>query len=356
MHMRSKYPALAVAVLVVASCSGAASTPTTAASTPTTAASTPTTAASTPTTAASAGGYTIGIIEQQASNPFFANLEAAAKAEAQAHGLNVITAESATAGDSATQVTAIQDMINRGVKGISLDPANATAVVPAVQQAEAANILVVAVNTETSPSTAVAATYETDNLAGGKLMGQYAKAKIGTTTPVVALLDYDLTDKTSKARHDGFLAGFGIAEGSPEIAAEIQTQASADSGQTAMENMLSAHPTINVVYTINEPMAVGAAAAIKAANLGHPVVLVSIDGSCSGVQAVKSGQISATVMQFPSKMGKQAVDAIINYVNTSQKPSGIIDTGTSLITDQAITGVQSQDTTWGLQNCWGPTS
>ena len=346
MRMRSRYSALAAAVLVVASCSSAASTPTTA----------PTTAASTPTTAASVGGYTIGIVEQQASNPFFVNLEAAAKAEAQAHGLTVITAESATAGDSATQVTAIQDMINRGVKGISLDPANATAVVPAVQQAAAAGILVVAVNTETSPSSAVAATYETDNLAGGKLMGEYAKAKIGTTKPVVALLDYDLTDKTSKARHDGFLAGFGIAEGSPEIAAEIQTQANADSGQTAMENMLSAHPTINVVYTINEPMAVGAAAAIKAANLGHPVVLVSIDGSCSGVQAVKSGQIGATVMQFPSKMGKQAVDAIINYVNTGQKPSGIIDTGTSLITDQPITGVQSQDTTWGLQNCWGPTS
>ena len=342
MRIRSSYPALVAAVLVVASCSSSSSTPTT--------------AAGASATSASAGGYTIGIVEQQLSNPFFANLEAAAKAEAQAHGLTVITAESKVAGDAATQVTAIQDMINRGVKGISLDPGNATAVVPAVQQATAAGILVVAVNTETSPSTAVAATYETDNLAGGKLMGQYAKAKIGSTTPVVALLDYDLTDKTSKARHDGFLAGFGITDSSPEIAAEIATQANADSGQTAMENMLSAHPDINVVYTINEPMAVGAAAAIKAANLSHPVIVVSIDGSCSGVQAVKNGQISATVMQFPSKMGKDAVDAIINYVSTGQKPSGIIDTGTTLITDQAITGVQSQDTTWGLQNCWWATS
>lgn len=120
-----------------------------------------------------------------------------------------------------------------------------------------------------------------------------------------------------------------------------------------MENLLSAHPDINVVYTINEPMAVGAAAAIKAANLGHDVIVVSIDGSCSGVQAVKDGQIGATVMQFPSKMGVQAVDAIINFVNTGQKPSGIIDTGTTLITDQAVSGMQSQDTTWGLQNCWG---
>ncbi len=341
MHSKRQWASLAALALVAASCSSSATTAPAASAGAAAAAS------------AATSGYTIGIVEQQLSNPFFLTLENAAKAEAQKNGLSVITAASTTAGDAATQVTAIQDMINRGVKGISLDPGNATAVVPAVQQATAKGILVVAVNTETSPADAVAATFETDNLAGGKLMGQWAKAKLGSTTPVVALLDYDLTDKTSKARHDGFLAGFGLTDSSPEIAAEIQTQANADSGRTAMENMLSAHPDINVVYTINEPMAVGAAAAIKAANLSHPVIVVSIDGSCSGVQAVKDGQIGATVMQFPSKMGQMAVDAIVNYVKTGTKPSGIIDTGTMLITDQPVSGMQSQSVAWGLQNCWG---
>ena len=80
-------------------------------------------------------GYAIGIVEQQLANPFFGALGNAAKAEAEANGLEVIMAESAEAGDSASQVTAIQDMINRGVKGISLDPANAAALVPIVQEA-----------------------------------------------------------------------------------------------------------------------------------------------------------------------------------------------------------------------------
>jgi fructose transport system substrate-binding protein len=300
--------------------------------------------------------YSIGIVEQQLSNPFFGTLGNAAKAEAQKKGIKTIVAQSNTAGDAASQINGMQDMINRGVKGISLDPGNASAVVPTVQQATKKGILVVAVNTETSPADAVAATYETDNLSGGKLMGQWAKAKLASGAAHVALLDYDLTDKTSKARHDGFLQGFGITDKSPEVSAEIQTQANPDSGRTAMENMLSAHPDINVVYTINEPMAVGAAAAIKAKALSHPVIVVSIDGSCSGVQAVKNGQINATVMQFPSKMGQMAVDAIADYVKTGHKPSGIIDTGTSLITDQTIAGISSQDTTWGLQNCWGQAS
>jgi len=298
-------------------------------------------------------GYTIGIVEQQLANPFFGALGNAAKAEAEANGLQVIMAESSVAGDSASQVTAIQDMINRGVKGISLDPANATALVPIVKEARDAGILVVAVNTETDPADAVAATFETDNFAGGQLMGQWAKAKLGDTPARVALLDYDLTDKTSKARHDGFLDGFGLTDTSAEIAGEIQTQANADSGRTAMENLLSANPDINVVYTINEPMAVGAAAAIEAASLDHDVVVVSIDGSCSGVQAVKDGQIGATVMQFPSRMGQQAVQAIMKYVDSGEAPSGIIDTGTVLITDDVVEGLEAQTTDWGLQNCWG---
>lgn len=336
MRMGSKWALVPAVAVVLAACSGTAATSSPAGS-----------------AAASKGGYTIGIVEQQLSNPFFGALGNAAKAEAEKNGLTVIMAESKTAGDAASQVTAIQDMINRGVKGISLDPGNATAVVQAVKQATDKGILVVAVNTETNPKDAVAATYETDNLAGGKLMGQWAKAKLGATAARVALLDYDLTDKTSKARHDGFLAGFGLTGTSPEIAGEVQTQANADSGRTAMENLLSAHKDINVVYTINEPMAVGAAAAIKAATLDHKVIVVSIDGSCSGVQAVKDGQISATVMQFPSKMGVMAVDSIIKFVQTGEKPSGIIDTGTTLITDDAQSGLTSQTTDWGLQNCWG---
>lgn len=335
MRSRLRWSLVPAVALVLGACGGGAS---------------PTAA---PASSTPAGGYTIGIVEQQLSNPFFGALGQAAKAEAEKNGLTVIMAESKTAGDAATQVTAIQDMINRGVKGISLDPGNASAVVPAVKQAMDKGILVVAVNTETDPKDAVAATFETDNLAGGKLMGQWAKAKLGSTPARVALLDYDLTDKTSKARHDGFLAGFGLTDTSPEIAGETQTQANADSGRTAMENLLSAHPDINVVYTINEPMAVGAAAAIKAASLDHDVIVVSIDGSCSGVQAVKDGQIGATVMQFPSKMGVMAVDAIIKYVQTGEKPSGIIDTGTTLITDAAISGITSQSVDWGLQNCWG---
>jgi fructose transport system substrate-binding protein len=296
-------------------------------------------------------GFLIGIVEQQLANPFFAKLQQAGVDAAKKHGLETMTAESTVAGDSATQLAAIENMINRGVKGIVLDPANASALVKIVQKARDAGIIVVTTNTSLEPATAADASFETDNLAAGELIGKWAKARLGDTPARVAMLDYDLSDKTAKARHDGFLKGFGLTESSPEIAGTALTQANVETGQSSMENLLSAHPDINAVYTINEPAAQGAFLAIKKAN--KDIVLTSIDGSCSGVRSVADGTIGATVMQFPSNMGQLAVDAIVTAVNGGAKPTGINNSGTVLITDKPVDGIESKDSKWGLENCWG---
>ena len=220
-----------------------------------------------------------------------------------------------------------------------------------VKKARDAGIIVVTTNTSLDPADAADASFETDNLAGGVLIGQWAKAKLGATPARVAMLDYDLTDKTAKARHDGFLEGFGLTDSSPEIAGTALTSGNVETGQTAMENLLSAHPDINVIYTINEPAAQGAFLAIKSA--GKDVVITSIDGSCSGVRSVADGTIGATVMQFPSRMGQMAVDAITTAVNGGAKPTGVNNSGTVLITDQPVDGIEFQDSKWGLENCWG---
>ena len=295
--------------------------------------------------------FLIGIVELQLANPFFGRLEKSAVDTAKKHGLDVITAEANTAGDSATQITAIENMINRGVKGITLDPANATALVPIVKRARDAGIVVVTTNTSLAPITAADAAYETDNLQAGVLIGQWAKATMASKPRHIAMLDYDLSDKTAKARHDGFLKGFGVAEGAPQIAGSALTMGNAETGQTAMENLLSARPDINVIYTINEPAAQGAFFAIKQAR--RDVLVTSIDGSCSGVRSIADGTIGATVMQFPIRMGQMAVEAVIKAVNDGVKPSGFHNTGTVLITDRPVAGVESRDSKWGLENCWG---
>lgn len=307
--------------------------------------------ASSSTSGATSKDVTIGIVELNLSNPFFGTLEKATEAAATANGWKVMKAEAKVPGDSATQVTAIENMINAKVKGIVLDPANATALVDVVKKARAAGILVVTVNATLTPLDAADATFATDNKAAGKLIGAWAKAN-GPASPQIAMLDYDLSDGPANGRHVGFLAGYGIDDKSPLIAGSALTKGTIDTGQSAMESLLSAHPGINLAYTINEPVAHGASTAAK--NQNKTVTLVSVDGACSGVQDVKDGIIGATAMQFPSKMGTMAVDAIAAYVKDGTKPTGgLIDSGTALITDKPAAGLDSHDSTWGLANCWG---
>jgi fructose transport system substrate-binding protein len=301
----------------------------------------------------SSGDVTIGIVELNLSNPFFGTLEKGTEAAAKAKGWKVMKAEAKVPGDSATQVTAIENMIANKVKAIVLDPANPTALVDVVKKARDKGILVVTVNATLTPIDAADATFATDNTAAGKLIGQWAKAS-APASPRIALLDFDLSDGPAGGRHNGFLEGFGITGKDPQIAGEALTQGTVDTGQKAMENLLSAHSDINLVYTINEPVAHGAYTAIKNKGLAGKVTTVSVDGACTGVEDVKSGIIGATAMQFPGKMGELAVAAIDAYITSGTKPkSGLNDSGATLITDKPVAGLDSQTSEWGLQNCWG---
>ncbi|MCL2550710.1 MAG: substrate-binding domain-containing protein [Actinomycetia bacterium] len=300
----------------------------------------------------SSGTPTIGIVELNLSNPFFGTLEKATEAAAKAKGWKVMKAEAKTPGDSATQVTAIENMIANKVKAIVVTPASATALNSVLQRARDQKILVLTVNAPLDPTTSADATYATDNVEAGKLIGQWAKAT-ATGDSHVAMLDFDLSDKPAADRHNGFLTGYGI--NSSALAGSALTKGTEDTGQSAMESLLSAHPDINVVYTINEPTAHGAYTAIKNKGRAAKTVLVSVDGACSGVEDVKSGAIGATAMQFPDKMGTMAVDAAAAYIKDGTKPtSGIIDSGTVLITDHPVQGIASQTSEWGLSHCWGP--
>ena len=104
-------------------------------------------------------------------------------------------------------------------------------------------------------------------------------------------------------RDQGFLEGFGIDvgdkdqigdESDPRIVGHDVTDGAEEGGRTAMENLLQKDPTINLVYTINEPAAAGAYEALKAAGKENDVTIVSVDGGCPGVEAVEAGQIGAT--------------------------------------------------------------
>ncbi|RKP58726.1 sugar ABC transporter substrate-binding protein [Pararobbsia silviterrae] len=295
----------------------------------------------------------IGLITKTDTNPFFVKMKQGAQQAADAGGAKLLAAAGRYDGDNATQVTAIENMVGAGAKAILITPSDTKAIVPSIKKARDAGVLVIALDTPTEPKEATDALFATDNFKAGELIGEYAKAAMNGKPAKIATLDLAPGISVGVLRHTGFLKGFGVKDGDPSIVCSQDTRGDQAKGQTAMENCLQKDPGINVVYTINEPAAAGAYRALQAAGKAKDVILVSIDGGCEGVRNVKAGQIAATSQQYPLKMAALGVQAGIEYAKTGKKPSGYTDTGVTLITDKPLSGIDSKDTKFGLDECWG---
>src|SRR5450759_3415753 len=274
----------------------------------------------------SSGQIIVGLITKTDTNPFFVKMKDGAQAKATELGVKLMTGAGAKDGDNEGQVTALENMVNAGAKGVLITPSDTKAIVPSIQKARDKGVVVIALDTATDPQSAVDALFATNNFNAGLLIGQWAKAYMAGKTPVIATLDLQPGITVGAQRHNGFLHGYGLASG------------------------IAPNPP---GLTINEPAAFGAYQAIKSAGKDKAITIVSVDGGCQGVQGVVDGKIAATSQQYPLKMASLGVQALYDYATKGTKPSGYTDTGVTLITDKTQTGVDSKDSTYGTANCWG---
>lgn len=321
----------------------------------------------------------VTLILKDLVNPFFVALEEGARKQAAKDNVKVTVEAGSRDGDEQSQVQALENAVARGDDGILILPSG-PGVYDAIRKAREAGLVVIGLDTPTDPADVVDITFATDNFAAGKQIGEWASEHLKGERAVIALLDQfnDRVLQTDLNRNQGFLSGMGIDLGDPkvpgdeaksgdyaggtyEIACQEPTNGgSQDGGRTAMENCLSNSPDINLVYTINEPAAAGAFAAIEAAGLQDAITIVSIDGACAGVQEVQQGRLGATSMQFPTVMAEKGVETIAAMARGGSAPassSGLdfFNTGTELVTSDGL-GLTATTPEAALQTCWGPTN
>ncbi len=300
---------------------------------------------------------TVGLITKQEENPFFVKIREVTEETADETDVELLTAAGKSDVDNASQVAALEDMTMRGARGILIVPANSRAIVPAIEKARRAGVTVVALDTPTQPASAVEALFATNTRRAGNLIGRYAKAKAEEQDiePKIAMLDLAPGISVGELRHDGFLEGFGIEDGDPQVVGSVNTEGNEEKARAGMAQLLEENPDINVVYTINEPAAFGAADALEAAGKSEDdVILVSIDGGCDAIkEGVRPGTIDATSQQYPENMATEGMEAVTEALRGGPSPSGFRDTGVELITADAVDGVESEDEAFGVRNCWG---
>lgn len=244
----------------------------------------------------------IGLAVSTLNNPFFVDLRDGALAEGKTLGYNVVVADGQN--DANRQLSQIENFIQQKVDLIVVNPVDSDAVAAAVKAANKANIPVITVDRGANGGNVVCH-IASDNVAGGRMAGEYIAKIIGGSGNVIELQGIP---GTSAARDRG--QGFNDAmKDFPKIKVVARQEAGFDraKGMSVMENLLQANPNVDAVFAHNDEMALGALKAIEAAGKAGKIKVVGFDATDDAVKAVKDGKMAATVAQKPTEMGKIAI-------------------------------------------------
>jgi ribose transport system substrate-binding protein len=250
---------------------------------------------------AAEAGTRVGLSISTLNNPFFVALRDGAQAEASHQGVQLITVDAQD--DPAKQIASVEDLIQKKVKVILLNPTDSDAVANVVKQATAAGIPVISLDRSVNGAEVVSH-IASDNVAGGQLAGEFLLEKLGGQGK---LIEIEGVPGTSAARERG--QGFHQAvDGKPGVQVVAKQPADFDraKGMAVTENILQGNKDVQGLFAHNDEMALGARKAAEAAGL-HNLMIVGFDATPDAVAAVLAGDLTATVQQKPELIGQYGV-------------------------------------------------
>lgn len=276
---------------------------------------------------ANAADCKIGIAMYTLGAPYFAAQEATARKTAEEAGCTVISADGQN--DMVKQIADIEDMISGGINILIINPRDALGLVATVDAATAQGVHVVAIDSTLDPSANFITQVQSSNQANGELVGKWLSDKMGDTPLKVALLSGTEGNLVGRDRRLGVIRGLVDAQLNSHGKAQVEIVGqgwggwSTEGGLDAMEDLLTAHPDINVVLGENDSMVLGAREALKAAGRLDGVLLVAAaDGQKEAYELIKTGEYGVTGLNNPNEIARRAVEIGLQALN-GQLPEGL---------------------------------
>ena len=270
--------------------------------------------------------FVLGMKGPGAGNPFWAAVEAGAKAKGAELGVEVIVVAPPAESDVQAQITQIEDLIAQKVDGIALAPTDPNALAPVVEAARAAGIPVVFVDTRgiNEGVTFIG----TNNEVGAALAADFMCKNLAAGSEV-AILQGLISQSTGQARAEGSkkgLEGCGL-----KVVAEQTAEWDRAKGLSVTENILAGNPNIKGIFGSNDNMALGAVEALKAAAKLKDVMVVGFDANPDAAASILAGEMTASVAQAPGNIGGYGIQALVD-LKAGKTLDAWIDTGTLLVT------------------------
>jgi len=283
----------------------------------------------------------VALVLKTLNNPFFIDMQKGAQEAAARLGVDLVVQAAEREVDVDKQMQIIENLIQTGVQALCITPSGSKEVVTAIAKANAAKIPVVIVDTRVDVAAATEAGIRldgfvgSDNYEGGKVAGEYliqltgGKARVG-------LLEGIPGHETGDSRLKGFHEAVKNAPGVKVVASQTANW-ERDQGFTVFQNMLQAHPEIDALFACSDMMALGAVEAIAAAGKTGKVRVIGFDAVDDARKAIAAGTMLGSVAQFPSEMGRLAVEDALKLIR-GEKPEAEQKVRIELVTKATLSG------------------
>ena len=249
----------------------------------------------------------IGLVLSTQNNPFFVTMKAGAEKKAKELGYKLIVLDSQN--DAAKERANVEDLVQKGVGAIVINPTDSDAVVNSIKVANDAKIPVLTVDRAANGGDVVSH-IASDNVKGGEMAANYILQKLGGKANIVELQGIpgaSATRDRGKGFHNGVDGKAGV-----KVVASQAADFDRSKGLNVMENIIQSTSNFDAVFAHNDEMALGAVKALKTAN--KKIIVVGFDGNDDAQNAVKSGDMAATIAQQPDLMGSMAVDNAVKVI------------------------------------------
>jgi len=276
----------------------------------------------------------IGFITKFPVDFYDTMVDAAKEWDSKEDGAEVVYGQGKSGTDDEGEIAAIQSMVTQGVDAIVITPTSPN-VQDDLQKAVDAGIEVILVDNDIPDWDGKTSVVATDNLAGGKLAGEWLAENLPEGSSI-AVLQGVLGNPSLDDRVTGMKETLGDAA---EVVAEAPTDCDQTKGLDAAQDILTANPDLDAIYAACGPPLLGALEAIKSDGKEGKLITVGFDASPDELTAIADGTQSGSVAQFPAKMGSMGLQAALDAIN-GEDVSANIDTGTEMVTKDNVAEFQ----------------
>ncbi len=270
---------------------------------------------------------TVALVLKTLNHPFFVDMRRGAQEAADRLGVTLQVQAAEREIDVEKQMQIVENMIQTGIQALCITPSGSREIVSALVKAKDAKVPIVVVDTRVDAKAAADAGVRTetfvgsDNYEGGKLAGEYL-IKVTGGNARVGILEGIPGHETGDSRMRGFRDAVKRAPGITIVASQPANW-ERDQGFNVFQNMLQAHQDIDSVFACSDLMALGAIEAIAAAGRTGRIRVIGFDALDDAKKAIAAGTMEASVAQFPSEMGRAAVESAVKVIRGETVPPDI---------------------------------